>query len=176
MNRKLQLIVTASMLAAMTTIATMVIKVPTLGTNGYVNIGDSMVLISAWLLGNPYGALAALVGSALADLLSGYPAYVPGTAIIKGLMAVVCTLVFSAVHKKNIPLPFAYVSSSIAAEIVMIVGYFAYESAVLGYGMAAAASIVSNAVQAVTCIILGNTLIAVLSRVRFINRMTTGEP
>ena len=40
---------------------------------------------------------------------------------------------------------------------------------------AAAASIVSNAVQAITCIILGNALIAVLSRVRFINRMTTGE-
>ena len=175
MNRRLRLAVVSSMLAAMTVIATMIIRIPTPGTNGYVNIGDSIVLISAWIIGNPYGALAAATGSALADLLSGYPAYVPGTAIIKGLMAVVCTLVFSAAHKKNLPSPFAYIISSIAAEIIMVIGYFAYESTVLGYGLAAAASIVSNAVQGITCIILGNARVAVLSRVRFISRMTTGE-
>lgn len=54
----------------------MIIKVPTFGMNGYVNIGDAAVLISAWLLGNPYGAFAAGIGSGLADLLSGYPAYI----------------------------------------------------------------------------------------------------
>ena len=43
MNKKLTTSVTAAMLAALTCIATMVIKVPTIGTNGYVNIGDSVV-------------------------------------------------------------------------------------------------------------------------------------
>ena len=172
MNRKLQLAITASMLAAMTTMATMIIKVPTLGTNGYVNIGDSVVLISSWLLGNPYGALAAGIGSALADLLSGYPVYVPGTAIIKFVMAFAASIVFKALSKKSVPAPVSYVISSIVAEIIMIFGYFLYESTVLGYGIAAAASIGSNAIQGITCIILGNALIYVLTKIRYINEMT----
>ena len=87
MNKKLTTSVTAAMLAALTCIATMVIKVPTIGTNGYVNIGDSVVVLSMWILGNPYGALAAGIGSGLADLISGYGSYVPGTAVIKFAMA-----------------------------------------------------------------------------------------
>ena len=158
MNGKIRNMVTASVLAAVTTLATMVIKVPTFGTNGYVNIGDSAVLLSAWLLGNPYGSLAAGLGSALADLLSGYPAYIPGTAIIKFVMAFVCAVIFRSL-KDRFPRAIVYIISSIAAEALMITGYFLYESTVLGYGLAAAASIMSNAVQGITCLILGNALI-----------------
>ena len=172
MNRKLQLAVTASMLAAMTTLATMIIKVPTLGTNGYVNIGDSIVLISAWLIGNPYGAAAAGIGSALADLLSGYPAYIPGTAVIKFLMAFVASIVFNAATKKNVQKNIAYAISGVVAEFIMIAGYFLYESTILGYGIAAAASIVSNAVQGITCLVLGNALIYVLSKIRYVNELS----
>lgn len=173
MNRKLQLAVIASMLAAMTTVATMIIKVPTLGTNGYVNIGDSLVLISAWILGNPYGALAAGIGSALADLLSGYPAYIPGTAVIKFLMAFTAAIVFNAAVRKNIHKAVSYVISSVVAELIMIAGYFLYESTLLGYGMAAAASIVSNAVQGITCLVLGNALIYVLMKISYIREIST---
>ena len=172
MNRKLQLAVTASMLAAMTTLATMIIKVPTLGTNGYVNIGDSIVLISAWVIGNPYGAAAAGIGSALADLLSGYPAYIPGTAVIKFLMAFVASIVFNAATKKNVQRNIAYAISGVVAELIMIAGYFLYESTILGYGIAAAASIVSNAVQGITCLVLGNALIYVLTKIRYVNELS----
>ncbi|MCR5418007.1 MAG: ECF transporter S component [Lachnospiraceae bacterium] len=172
MNKKLQLIITASMLAAMTTIATMIIKIPTLGTNGYVNIGDSLVLLSAWLLGNPYGALAAGIGSALADLLSGYPVYIPGTAIIKFLMAFTAAVVFKKTKRDHVPAPVPYILSSIVAEVIMVAGYFIYEATVLGYGFVAAASIPGNAVQGITCLILGNLLIHALSGIKYINRMT----
>ena len=158
MNEKLRNIVTASTFAAITTLATMVIKVPTFGTNGYVNIGDAAVLLSAWLLGNPYGAIAAGLGSALADLLSGYPAYIPGTAIIKFVMAFVCAAIYKSL-KNRFPKTIVYIVSSIVAEALMIIGYFLYESTVLGYGIGAAASIISNAVQGITCLILGNALI-----------------
>ncbi|MCR5688491.1 MAG: ECF transporter S component [Lachnospiraceae bacterium] len=164
MDRKLQTAVKAAMLAAMTTIATMVIKVPTLGTNGYVNIGDTLVLISAWILGNPYGALAAGIGSALADLLSGYPVYIPGTAVIKFLMAFAASAIFGRAVKYGLHINVSYIASSIAAELIMVLGYFLYESTVLGYGIAASASIISNAAQGITCLILGNVLIWVLPK------------
>ena len=92
-NKKLKKIVIAALLAALTFVATSIIKVPTIGTNGYVNIGDVVVLIAAWYLGGLYGALAAGIGSALADLLAGYGTYVPGTFGIKFVMALVALIV-----------------------------------------------------------------------------------
>ncbi len=155
----------ASMLAAMTCVATMIIKVPTVGTGGYVNIGDAMVLISAWIMGNPYGALAAATGSALADILSGYVSYAPATAIIKFAMAFLAALITGSMKKNHSPRFAAHIASSIVAEIIMVAGYFLYESTVLGYGMGAAASVVSNAVQGGVCIVLGNALVQVLLRI-----------
>ena len=155
MNTKLRTIVMAALFAALCCLATMVIKVPTLGTNGYVNIGDSVVLLSAWLLGNPYGALAAGVGSALADLLSGYPAYIPATAVIKFIMALVACSIYRAMTGKGVHRLISYAVSAAVAEVIMVAGYFLYESTVLGYGLAASASMLSNAVQAITCSVLG---------------------
>ena len=63
MEKNLNVLVIASLLAAITTIATIVIRIPIFATNGYINIGDAIVLLSAWFLGNPYGALAAGIGS-----------------------------------------------------------------------------------------------------------------
>ena len=160
----------AAMLAALTAVATLAIRIPTLGTNGYINTGDAVVLLSAWLLGNPYGALAAGLGSAIADLLAGYPVYIPGTAVIKFLMALAAAAVFNTISRINMPKTAYYIISSVAAETIMVLGYFMYESAILGYGAAAAAaSLGSNVIQGVTCIVLGNALIHVLSRagVRF---------
>ena len=87
-------------------------------------------------------------------------------------MAFAASIVFKALDKKSVPAPVSYVISSVVAEIIMIFGYFLYESTVLGYGIAAAASIGSNAIQGITCIILGNALIYVLTKIRYINEMT----
>lgn len=69
---------------------------------GYVNLGDCAVLMSAWVLGPLYGGAAAGIGSALADLLSGYAHYVPGTFAIKLVMAVAAALIFRAATKKGL--------------------------------------------------------------------------
>lgn len=171
MQKKLSITVTAAMMAALTCIATMIIKVPTIGTNGYVNIGDAAVLLSAWLLGNPYGALAAGIGSGLADLLSGYASYVPGTFAIKFLMAFVGYIVYTQLNKTNLNKIVSQVLSAIVAEAIMVLGYFLYEATFLGYGLAAAASIPSNIIQGVTCLVLGVALIQVLSRIRYFNTL-----
>lgn len=169
MNKKISDTVMAAMLATLVCLATMIIKVPTIGTNGYVNIGDSVVLIAAWLMGNPYGALAAGIGSGLADLLAGYASYVPGTVIIKFGMAFVCAVIFKVMSQSRMPKIVNYIASSVVAEFIMVLGYFLYESTLLSYGMAAAASIPSNMIQGITCLILGNVLIAALTRVPYVN-------
>lgn len=165
MNEKLQLFVRSAMFAAIVCIATMVIRIPIAATGGYVNIGDTAVLLSAWILGNPYGAAAAALGSALADILSGYVIYAPATAIIKFAMAWLGFVVCRAMTDKNVHRFAVYLVSSIVAELIMIAGYFLFESTFMGYGMGAVAAIPGNAIQAAVSLILANALIQVLSGV-----------
>ena len=53
------------LLIALTCVATMVIRIPIPSTGGYVNIGDSLVLICAIFFGPEYGLIAGGLGSGL---------------------------------------------------------------------------------------------------------------
>ena len=99
-NQQLRLLTYTGVLTALTTVATMHIRIPTI-TKGYINLGDTIVNIAAWMLGPFYGAAAAGIGSALADLLAGYTVYVPATLIIKALMAVVCYYLYQTLSRKQ---------------------------------------------------------------------------
>ncbi len=166
MNNKIFKLVFAAMFTALCCVATMMIRIPTVGTNGYVNIGDTIVLLSAWMLGGVYGMAAAGLGSAMADLLAGYTQYVPGTFVIKFLMALVAIMVFNFMTKLVKVKFVSYIVSGVLAETVMVVGYFLYESTLLGYGLAAASSIPGNMIQGVTCLVLGVVAINALEGVK----------
>ncbi|MBM7624098.1 ECF transporter S component [Sporohalobacter salinus] len=70
---------------ALIAVATMVIKVPVPATEGYIHLGDSMIYIVSILFGWKTGLIAGGLGSALADLFSGYAHWAFPTLIIKGL-------------------------------------------------------------------------------------------
>ena len=53
-TEKIVKLVLAAMFAALGCVATMIIRIPTIGTSGYVNIGDTVVLLAAWVLGTFY--------------------------------------------------------------------------------------------------------------------------
>ena len=78
-----QKLVLAALLAALTCVATMIITIPS-PLKGYLNLGDSVVLLAGWMLSPVYGFLAAGLGSALADMFSGYVIYAPATFVING--------------------------------------------------------------------------------------------
>ena len=98
-DMKLRKLVLAALFAALCTVMTMVIQVPS-PMQGYVNLGDCAVLLSAWVLGPWYGGAAAGLGSMLADLLS-YPHYAPGTLVIKFTMAVAAAYIFEAMRERS---------------------------------------------------------------------------
>lgn len=75
----------AAIFTAVVCIATVVLKVDIPQTQGYFNIGDSMVYVSALLFGPFVGAFAGGVGSMLGDLILQAPWYAPGTIVIKGI-------------------------------------------------------------------------------------------
>lgn len=150
---KLIKLVLAALFAALTCVATSVIHVPIPATNGYINLGDGMVLLGAFLLGPVYGAAAGGLGSMLADLLLGYASYAPGSLIIKAAMGLCTGLLFGALRSKTR----AALVAGVVGEVIMVLGYFAYESTLLGYGLAAAASIGANCIQG-----LGGLVVSVL--------------
>lgn len=146
---KMKKIVSAALFSAVICVATYIIQIPMPATGGYINLGDCFVLTAGLMLGPGYGALAAGLGSALADMLAGYMQYVPATFFIKALMAVTAYVLFSA-FKKAFGGKYNIISKIIAvfiAEALMVIGYFGYEAIILGYGIAASGSIPGNITQ-----------------------------
>ncbi len=154
-------IVIAALLAALTCVATMIIKIPS-PLKGYLNLGDCVVLLAGWMLNPIYGFLAAGLGSALADLFSGYVVYAPATFVIKGLMALVAYYGFKLLHKKLSNLT-SRIVTGIAAEMVMILGYFVFEGFLYGFGPSVV-NIPANAVQGIAGLILGCILVKVFEK------------
>lgn len=159
-------IVTAAMLAALTCIATMIIKIPS-PLKGYLNLGDCVVLLSGWMLPPLYGFLAAGLGSGLADLISGYIAYAPATFIIKGAMAVAAYFVFKGLEKRTGNLP-ARIIGGIIAELIMIFGYYVFEGFLYGFGPSLV-NIPSNAVQGLAGLVIGTILIKIFEKSKVLN-------
>ena len=156
--------VLAALFAALCTIMTMVIQVPS-PMQGYVNLGDCAVLLSAWVLGPVYGAAAAGIGSMLADVLSGYAHYAPGTLVIKLAMAVAAALLLRAMeHRTSFPMLLAQAVSGLVAETIMVAGYFGYACLWLGNGLGAAASIPGNVIQGIFGLVSAAAVYAVLNR------------
>ena len=164
-DENLHRLVRAALFAALCTVMTLVIQVPS-PMQGYVNLGDCAVLLSAWVLGPLYGGAAAGVGSMLADLLSGYAHYAPGTFVIKLAMAAAAGMLFRAlrpVSSRRLP---AQLISGAAAELIMVAGYFGYACLLLGKGLAAAASVPGNLVQGAFGLASAVVVHALLSRGR----------
>ena len=80
-NNSLKRLVLAALFAALACVATMSIRIPTPGTNGYIHPGDAIVILSGVILGPVWGFLAGGIGSALSDLIGGYFMYVPTNII-----------------------------------------------------------------------------------------------
>lgn len=160
-NNTTQRIVMAALLAALTCVATMIIKIPS-PLKGYLNLGDCVVLLAGWMLSPTYGFLAAGLGSALADMFSGYVTYVPATFVIKGLMALIAFYGFKLLHSKlgNIS---SRIISGIVAEVVMVAGYFIFEGFLYGFGPSLV-NIPANVIQGIAGLIIGTILVKVFEK------------
>ncbi len=165
---KTKKIVISALFAALTFVATFIIKVPTV-TGGFVNIGDCMVIISGIFLGPVYGALAAGIGSALTDLIGGYLVFAPATLIIKSAMALVCALLYKDIKKTNAIL--AAIVCAVIAEVIMVSGYFLFDLMLTSSFETATAGMLGNLVQAAFGLICSIVLYKILSTNKYINQL-----
>jgi uncharacterized membrane protein len=162
-TNKTQILVMSALLAALCCIATMVIKIP-LPFKGYLNLGDSIVLLASWMLPPQYSFLAAGLGSALADIFSGYVTYAPATFIIKGLMALAAYYIYKILKDKIGNLWFM-ITGGILAEVIMVLGYFVFEGFLYGF-IPSMVNIPMNSIQGIAGIVVGTILINIFKKIK----------
>ena len=172
MHKKIMQVTVTAILAALICVATMIVQIPIPATGGYANLGDGIILISSFLLPVGCSITAAALGSALADLLLGYVAFVPGTIVIKAFMALLSWLVWHNLHRlgTNRKAIGSMILSGIASEVFMVIAYFGYEAVIMGTGLGAAAGIPGNIGQGICGIIVSCILTPALSRIRVFGR------
>lgn len=93
-----------AILTALTVVMTMVIQIPTVATNGYLNLGDMVVFLAAMILGRKGGFIVGGLGSGLADILLGYGHYAPITFIVKGLEGYIAGIILGTTIGKSMPI------------------------------------------------------------------------
>lgn len=76
---------TTAIMAALICVMTMVVQIPI--PLGYAHLGDAFILLTVLFVGKRSGIWAGGIGSALADLLTGFTNWVLPTFLIKSLMA-----------------------------------------------------------------------------------------
>lgn len=166
MTKKLVL---TALMASLILMATIFLKIPIPLSTGYVHLGDGMIFLAVLLLGGRYGAAAAGIGSALADLFSGYAVWAPFTLVIKGGMALLMGVTLATAlklharkHKKDptAPTMLLYLVSMAVAVVWMILGYYLAEGLLYGNWVAPLLSMIWNVGQGVVGIVIA-VLIAV---------------
>lgn len=110
---------------------------------GYINVGDSALLLFASFLNPPAAFLVGGVGSALADLYLGYSQYAVFTLLIKGSMGAFIAFYLIKVKSKH----YIFIPYSIAA-VWMVIGYFLVDWLLYGNAMAVIPAVQANLLQA----------------------------
>ncbi len=153
MNKeKIKGITVMAMLTALIAVATLIIQIPTPGTNGYVHPGDSLIFFSAIFFGRKYGFVAGGVGSALADLISGYAFWAPWTFIIKSIMGLIVGVL--AYYEQGKLFNVRNILAMVAGTIILVFGYFLVSSQMQGGVAAAITGIPGNIMQGIVGMIL----------------------
>lgn len=119
-------------------VATMVVQIPI--PLGYAHLGDSVILISAYFFGPVVGALAGGIGSAMADILTGYAIWALPTLLIKTIMPVIaCTFFKNNVQRCKV-FSIRGIAGAVVTLLFMTAGYVFFGGILYGSAAAGIAS------------------------------------
>lgn len=107
---------------ALVCVSTMVIQIPI--PLGYMHLGNTCILLTAALFGPATGLLAGGIGSAMADLLTGYSQWVLPTLLIKSIMGFVSGYLAWGKSRQMHMASVKTLLATAAGVVVMVFGYF----------------------------------------------------
>lgn len=136
----------SGILSALVFVITAYLHIPTY--NGYVHCGDGVIFLAACVLPIPYSIIVGALGAMLADLLTGFAIWAPGSMIIKGLLALLFT------YKSNKIITKRNLVMLLPAALISAAGYYLYEALITGSFIASLSGIPGSIIQAVASSIL----------------------
>ena len=153
------------LLIALVAVSTMAIKIPTIATQGYIHLGDSMIFLAAIMFGKKKGAIAGGLGSAMADLLLGYTHWILPTFFIKALMGYGIGII--ADQESNNLINLRNIIALVFGASWMVFGYFVAGGIMKGSFLVAASSVPANLVQGFVGALLFIPIGAALKRTKY---------
>ena len=153
------------LLTALVAVVTLAVRIPMPATEGYLNLGDAIIISGALLFGPLAAAAAGGVGSALADLYGGYSHWALPTLAIKGLEGFLVGCLSHHVWRRRSGASRVLLASPgvILGATAMVSGYFAVEWLIYSLPPALA-SLPGNAMQGAAGMFAGIALAAALER------------
>jgi uncharacterized membrane protein len=121
-----------AVMIAVTTVATLLVRIPIPATTGYFNFCDVLVYFGAFAFGPWVGLVSGGIGPALADLLGGYGAFAPLTLLAHGLQGLAAGWLGRKGGIVGVLLGWAL------GALAMVGIYYVGEATVYGYGWKAA--------------------------------------
>lgn len=164
-DKRVESLVLTAIMIGLTAVATMVITIPIVGTQGFVNFGDVVIFITAIIFGPHVALLAGALGSALGDILLGYAHWAPYTLVIKGLEGLVAGLLAYRMFSGGSLKWGKGFLGLILGACVMIAGYYAAGGIMFGFKVSLL-SIPGNAFQALLSAAISIPLALALSKVK----------
>jgi uncharacterized membrane protein len=123
-------IASIAILAAVTTVLTRVVQIPTFA-RGYINLGDVAIVFTALSFGPFSAAVAGGLGTAFADILSGpFAFWAPISLVVHGVQGLVVGLI-AAARPSSILLR---VAAGVAGMAIVAGGYFVAGGFITGWG------------------------------------------
>lgn len=140
-SNKVSLMCMTGVFTALVFVVTAYLHIPT--NNGYVHVGDGLIYLAACLLPWPYAMVVGAGGALLADCLTGFAIWAPGSVVIKAFTA----LLF--LRKGNKIITLHNLVALIPAAILCAGGYYLYESLLYGNFIAPLSGIPASITQSV---------------------------
>lgn len=145
-NKHTRFMCIASIFTALIFVVTAYLHIPT--NNGYIHVGDGLIYLAACILPWPYAMAVGAGGALLADCLTGFAIWAPGSVIIKALTA----LLFTNKSKKIMGV--RNYAVLLPAAVICAGGYYLYEAALYGNWISPLMGIPASLTQSVTSSVL----------------------
>lgn len=161
---KAQKIALTALMSALIFVTTAYLIVPLVA--GYINLGDTFILLTSALLGPFAGGICGALGAGLADFVTGYVMYMPFTVVIKFAEGVLFGFLFKLVKRNKKVYFVGTLLSLILSTFVMGFGYF-ISNLVLFDLSVAIADVVYECIQAGVSVVVAMTALMALSHIDY---------
>ncbi len=151
-NRNALKLAVTAVLTAVVVVFTMIIRIPT--TKGYLNLCDVAICFIAFTFGPASAFIAAALGTALADLISGYAQWAPISFVVHGLEGLLIALIVRSKAGADAS-PVKKILAGLVCMATVTLGYFALSALFISTAAVALAEVPGNLVQSGIGFVLG---------------------